>query len=317
MADPQPLLGGPPRARTRTRGITGSGLQAARAEPTRLSDVTHADAVGLVLARPVRLLGIEPFFAELISGVEERLSTEGRSLLLHVVPDHDAEIAAYRRWASGGVDAVVVVNLALVDKRLEVLAELGIPTVVVGGPTPDLPVANVWIDNGRAMRDAVGHLAALGHERLARVSGPASLAHTQARTDAFLTECERLGVQGVVVEGDYLEDSGTRATRSLLGRGTPPSAIVYDNDVMAIAGLQVAAEMGVPVPERLSLLAWDDSALCRLAHPPLSAMSLDVHAMGVQVADCVLNVLADGPARSYHAPLPRLVARGSTAPAPR
>ncbi|ASR53971.1 LacI family transcriptional regulator [Cellulomonas sp. PSBB021] len=283
----------------------------------RLSTVTHADAVGLVLARPARLLGIEPFFAELISGIEERLSTEGRSLLLHVVPDHEAEIAAYRRWASGGVDAVVVVNVALVDQRLEVLAELGIPTVVVGGPTRDLPFSHVWIDNARAMRDAVAHLAALGHERLARVSGPATLAHTQARTDAFVAECERLGVQGVVVEGDYLEESGTRATRSLLGRGSPPSAIVYDNDVMAVAGLQVAGEMGVPVPERLSLLAWDDSALCRLAHPPLSAMSLDVHAMGGQVADCVLDVLADGPVRSYTAPLPRLVSRGSTAPASR
>ncbi len=106
----------------------------------------------------------------------------------------------------------------------------------------------------------------------------------------------------------------SHATRGLLGRGAAPSAIVYDNDVMALAGLGVAAELGVPVPARLSLLAWDDSALCRLAHPPLSAMSLDVHAMGVQVGDCVLNVLAGGPVASYAAPVPRLVARGSTAP---
>lgn len=292
------------------------GLALAPGAGTTLGPVTHPDAVGLVLARPVRLLGIEPFFAELISGIEERLSGEGRSLLLHVVPDHAAEIAAYRRWSTGGVDAVVVVNVALEDSRLDVLAELGMPAVVVGGPTPDLPFANVWMDNARAMRDAVAHLTALGHRHLARVSGPAALAHTQARTDAFLTECAKRGAQGVVVEGDYLEESGTRATRSLLGRGSAPSAIVYDNDVMAVAGLQVAAEMGVAVPDRLSLLAWDDSALCRLSHPALSAMSLDVHAMGVQVADCVLNVLADGPVRSYTAPLPRLVARGTTGPAP-
>ena len=64
--------------------------------------------------------------------------------------------------------------------------------------------------------------------------------------------------------------------------------------------------MDVAVPERLSLLAWDDSALCRLSHPALSAMSLDVHAMGVQVADCVLNLLASG-----HGPL----VHGTPAPA--
>ncbi|WP_232014249.1 LacI family DNA-binding transcriptional regulator [Cellulomonas fimi] len=278
--------------------------------------MTHGmDAVGLVLARPARMLGLEPFFMELIAGIEESLAVEGRSLLLHVVPDHDAEIRAYQRWGEGRlVDAVVVVNVALEDNRLEVLGRLGIPTVVVGGPTPDLPFANVWIDNGQAMRDAVGHLVGLGHLRLARVSGPRTLAHTQARTEAFVAECARLGAQGSVVEGDYGEESATRATRALLGRGSPPSAIIYDNDVMAIAGLRVAAEMGVPVPERLSLLAWDDSALCRLASPALSAMSLDVHAMGVQVADCVLNLLADGPVTSYTAPQPRLVTRGTTAP---
>ena len=56
------------------------------------------DAVGLVLARPARMLGLEPFFMELIGGIEESLAAEGRSLLLHVVPDHDAEIRTYRRW---------------------------------------------------------------------------------------------------------------------------------------------------------------------------------------------------------------------------
>ncbi|WP_456823916.1 LacI family DNA-binding transcriptional regulator [Cellulomonas sp. P5_E12] len=275
------------------------------------------DAVGLVLARPARMLGFEPFFMELVGGIEESLAGESRSLLLHVVPDHEAEIRTYRRWGEGKlVDAVVVVNVALEDSRLDVLSELGIPTVVVGGPRPDLPFANVWIDNAEAMRTAVQHLVGLGHRRLARVSGPRGLAHTQARTEAFTGECARLGAHGTVVEGDYGEESGTRATRALLGRGAPPSAIIYDNDVMAVAGLGVAHEMDVAVPERLSLLAWDDSALCRLSHPALSAMSLDVHAMGVQVADCVLNLLASGTVRSYTAPLPRLVTRGTTSAAP-
>lgn len=276
---------------------------------------SRADAVGLVLARPARLLGLEPFFMELIGGIEETLAVEGRSLLLHVVPDHEAEIRAYRRWGQGEmVDAVVVVNIVDDDPRLPVLTELGIPTVVVGGPPRDLPFSNVWIDNAQVMRDAVRHLVALGHRELARVSGPAALAHTRERTEAFVAECDRLRVHGTVVEGDYTEASGMRATRALLGRRGAPSAIVFDNDVMALAGLAVAGEMGVPVPDRVSLLAWDDSALCRLSHPPLSAMALDVHAMGTQVADCVLNVLAGGPVSAYEAPLPRLVARGTTAP---
>ncbi|MCC2316303.1 LacI family DNA-binding transcriptional regulator [Cellulomonas xiejunii] len=278
-----------------------------------------ADAIGLVLARPARMLGIEPFFMELIGGIEETLSCDDRSLLLHVVPDHDAEIAAYRRWGHGRlVDAVVLVNLVVDDLRPAVLAELGLPTVVVGGPERALAdVAHVWIDNAQAMRDAVGYLVDLGHTTVGRVSGPAALAHTRSRTEAFLTECATQGVHGVVVEGDYGEESGRRAARTLLGRNDPPSALVFDNDVMAVAGLGVANELGLTVPHDVSLLAWDDSPLCRLAHPALSAMSLDVHAMGVQVADAVLNLLASGRPTTSTAPLPRLVARGSTARRPR
>lgn len=278
-----------------------------------------ADAIGLVLARPARMLGLEPFFMELIGGIEETLSTDDRSLLLHVVPDHGAEIAAYRRWGQGQlVDAVVLVNLVVDDPRLAVLGELAIPTVVVGGPERSLPgVAHVWIDNGQAMRDAVGYLVDLGHEAIGRVSGPAALAHTRARTEAFLDECAAHGAHGVVVEGDYGEESGTRAARTLLGRNDPPSAIVFDNDVMAVAGLGVANELGLKVPADVSLIAWDDSPLCRLSHPPLTAMSLDVHAMGVQVADAVLNLLASGRPTTSTAPQPRLVARGSTARRPR
>src|SRR3954447_2087392 len=123
------------------------GGPARDAPAARLAPLTHrADAVGLVLARPARMLGLEPFFMELIAGMEEVLATDGRSLLLHVVKDMDAEIAAYRRWADGGmVDAVVVVNLTEDDRRLPVVSELELPAVVVGGPRSGFGFSNVWI----------------------------------------------------------------------------------------------------------------------------------------------------------------------------
>jgi DNA-binding LacI/PurR family transcriptional regulator len=274
-------------------------------------------AVGLVIRQSTRLLGLEAFSMQLIAGIEESLSAEGRSLLLHIVGTPDAELATYRRWAEQQqVEAVVVHNLTVDDPRLGVLEELGVRTVVVGGPSQDLPVANVFVDNAAEANEAVDHLVALGHRRIARVSGPADLAHSRTRTDAFLTRCDRLGASGVVVEGDYGEASGARATRDLLARDERPTAIVFDNDVMAVAALDVAREAGLRVPADLSLLAWDDSPLARHAAPPLSAMSFDVHALGVQVGDCVLNAVASGPVRSYAVPPAHLVTRGSTGPAP-
>ncbi|NKY40484.1 LacI family transcriptional regulator, partial [Cellulomonas septica] len=134
-------------------------------------------AVGLVLRQPTRLLGLEAFSMQLIAGIEESLSAEGRSLLLHIVGSLDAELATYRRWAEQHqVEAVVLHNLTVDDPRLDALAGLGVPAVVVGGPSRDLPVANVFVDNAAEAHEAVEHLVALGHRRVARVTGPHDLA---------------------------------------------------------------------------------------------------------------------------------------------
>ncbi|MFE5337909.1 LacI family DNA-binding transcriptional regulator [Isoptericola sp. NPDC056573] len=273
------------------------------------------DVVGLVLARPARLLAIEPFFMELVAGIEEVLTATDRSLLLHVVHDLDAELATYARWTRNGtVGAVVVTNVRTDDPRPATLRELGLPYVVAGGPRPEDDAPHVWIDNARPARDAVGYLADLGHSVVARVTGPAVFAHTRTRTDAFLERCRTAGVVPHVVEGEYTEESGARATDELLGLDPRPTAVVYDNDVMAIGGLEHARSAGLRVPEDLSIVAWDDSALCRLSSPPLSAMHHDVHGMGRLIGEAVLDAVEGTVPTTRTAPFPRLLVRGSTAP---
>jgi DNA-binding LacI/PurR family transcriptional regulator len=79
---------------------------------------------------------------------------------------------------------------------------------------------------------------------------------------------------------------------------------------MALAGLAVAAEMGVPVPERLSIVAWDDSLLCRLVHPPLTAVGLDIPSYGAEVARRLLDLVAGRPVESGCHATPVLTPRG-------
>jgi DNA-binding LacI/PurR family transcriptional regulator len=100
----------------------------------------------------------------------------------------------------------------------------------------------------------------------------------------------------------------------LLAGAERPTAIVYDNDIMAVAGLAVAVAAGLGVPADVSLLAWDDSPLCRVTHPTLSAMGHDVHGFGADVARTLFGVIArEGPG-SHPVPAPVLTPRGSTAP---
>jgi DNA-binding LacI/PurR family transcriptional regulator len=280
---------------------------------------SRSGAIGLVVDRPAWVLGIEPFFMQFISGVEAGLAASGTALLLQVTEDADAEKAAYRRWwGERRVDGVLLVDLRDDDHRLGLLRELELPGVVVGHATgvPGLP--SVWLNDGEAVRETLAYLAAMGHRRIARVAGPAHFVHTRERGEAFDAAAAELGLTGMsCVHTDYSGEDGARVTRRLLSGAERPTAIVYDNDVMAVAALSVTQEMGIHVPAELSLVAWDDSELCRLVHPALTAVSRRVPEYGERAAGALLALIDGQDVADVLLPAPVLVPRGSTAPARR
>jgi DNA-binding LacI/PurR family transcriptional regulator len=275
-----------------------------------------ARAVGLTICRPARILSIEPFFMGLISGFEAELAARGFALTLQVVATPEHEIEVYRRWwGERRVDGVFVTDLREDDIRIPVLQELQLPAVVIGGPGGTGSIAQIWSDDAGAVTEAVRYLVALGHRRIARVGGLPDLMHTQTRTKAFDEVCRSLGLdQAVTTPSDYTGEEGGRATRRLLIGTERPTAIIYDNDVMAVAGLAVAQEMGLNVPADLSIVAWDDSPLCSLVHPPLTALSRDISEYGAHAARQLLAAVDGERVGNVEAGTAHLTPRGSTAP---
>jgi DNA-binding LacI/PurR family transcriptional regulator len=279
---------------------------------------SRVDVVGLAVCRPARVLGLEPWYMEFVSGVESVLAEHSCSLLLRLVRNMDEEVGVQAAWWRGRqIGGSILVDFRADDPRVGLVERLGLPVVAVGHPSLTGGLTSVWTDDATAVTEAVRYLAALGHRRIARVGGAAALGHTAIRTAAFDEAAGALALAGAwQVATDFSGDAGARATRSLLTAAPPdrPTAIVYDNDIMAVAGLSVAAEMGLRVPEDVSLLAWDDSQLCRLTHPTLSAMSHDVHGFGAEVARTLFSVITGGEGGSHPVPTPVLTPRGSTAP---
>lgn len=278
----------------------------------------RAGVLGLVVDRPARTLGIESFFMQLISGIESTLSTSSVGLLLQVTADQDTEMEAYRRWwAQRRVDGVIVVDLRREDPRVGLLEQLRMPAIVIGGPQGLGTLPGIWSDDAGAVTGVVEYLAALGHRRIARVAGLPELWHTAVRSQALCEAASRLGLSDVAtVHTDYTGDEGARATRALLSRRPGPTAIIYDNDVMAVAGVAVAHEMRVSIPTELSVVAWDDSPLCQLVHPQLSAVGRDIVGYGARAAVRLLELVAGGEVVSIEEATPQLVPRGSTAAPP-
>jgi DNA-binding LacI/PurR family transcriptional regulator len=276
----------------------------------------RSGAIGLIVDRPTAVLGIEPFFMQLVSGIQAELNRGSRAALtLQVTEDPETEIATYRNWwAERRVDGVIVVDLREDDSRLQVLDEIGLPAVALGYPQPSAKLPCVWSDEGAAIIESVGYLSTLGHRRIARVAGPRNLAHTAHRDRAFAEAADAVGLAATtVVHTDYSGDEGARATRRLLSQRARPTAIIFDNDVMALASLGAAQELGIDVPGQLSLIAWEDSALCQLVRPALTAVSRDIPSHGACAVGALERLMRGEVVEHVQAPQPVLTPRASTA----
>ncbi|MFF5452536.1 LacI family DNA-binding transcriptional regulator [Streptomyces sp. NPDC012950] len=278
----------------------------------------RAQTVGLVVRRPARTLGVEPFFMEFISGVESVLAEHAYALMLQMVMDQEQEIEICRRWwGERRVDGVFLMDLQTDDDRVGAVREMGLPSVAIGPPDVARGLPAVWSDDGESVREIVRYLAALGHRRIARVAGPAALAHTAVRDAALAEVCREAGIPAAtVVHTDYTGDEGARAARALLIAPERPTAIVFDNDIMAVAALSVAQELGLSIPADLSVVAWDESPLTQVVRPTLSAVSRDIPAYGVRSATALLALIDGEDIDSICEGYAHFVPRGSTAPPP-
>ena len=284
----------------------------------RSLSTSRAFALGLVLARSPELFGADPFFPSFIGGVETVLSPRGQSLVLQVVPDLEAETEGYRRFAGEArVDGVFLSDLRHGDTRLGLLDEVGLPAVTLNRPDVTSPFPAVCLDDRPGIAAAATHLLQLGHTRIAHVAGTAEFLHGTGRRTALEETLAAAGLApGPVIESDFTAAGGAAATRELLDLADPPTAIVYANDLMAVAGMAVAQERGFAVPERLSVTGFDDTELAAYTHPALTTVRTNAFVWGQAAARVLLDLVAGDPAEDTELAPGELVVRGSTGPPP-
>lgn len=274
--------------------------------------------VGLVLGRTPRRLSVHPFQLSFITGLEAQLSRNGYSLLLHIAEHNDDELARYRRWhAEGRVDGVVLLDLRAEDNRLTQLEDLAMPAVVVGDPRFAGGVTSIWSNDAEAISATVDRLVSLGHRRIVRISESPDMAFAVVRNEAFLRATARHGLTDARIAYASNSDEAGEVTGGLARSLNAPTALLYDSDIAAVAGLRAVHDLGLSVPDDVSLVAYDDSLICEVTQPPLSAVSRDVYQLGVHTAIALMAVVggADSPVPDLDG-VPKLVERGSTGPAP-
>jgi DNA-binding LacI/PurR family transcriptional regulator len=251
---------------------------------------SRADAIGMVLRRDPELLGAEPYYMNLLGGVEDVLSKANQSLLLRMVgTENGRDLDVYRQWSGERrVDGVIVLDLAVDDPRPELLSTIGMPYVLHGvREDPDTGERMIEDQPGDAAT-IIAHLAALGHREIVHITGPLNLVHERDRRAAVAAEAAARGMHVEFLECDYTMALAERQVMKLLSGLRVPTAIVSSNDVMALG---TATALRRSDRHDIALVSWDDSMICQIATPTVSALARHVDDQARRSARLLLNLL--------------------------
>jgi len=209
------------------------------------------------------------------------------------------------------VDGLLLLSPTTDDDDLRALAD-AVPLVVINRDLAGIPAVLMPSADGAVA--AVEHLHALGHRRLAYLAGPGNYSN-RTRCEAFARTCARLGVHAVVL-GPFEPtfSGGVRAADLVLADGAT-GVLAYNDDVAAgVVGR--LADRGVPVPDRLSVVGFDDTSLASMITPRLTTVRLPMAQAGEVAVGLLVDVLRGTPARGAVELPAELIVRASTGPAP-
>jgi LacI family transcriptional regulator len=175
------------------------------------------------------------------------------------------------------VDGVAVMTFGMEELLLEDLKVRQVPLVFVDVGLALPRVSNIKIDYLQGIRQAVQHLAALQHERIAFITGPLHLKSSVARKNAFVQSMEEIGLAvrpDLVIEEDHTLEGGMRALAQLLSRRSRPTGVLCSNDMTAIGVMRQSYEEKISIPRDLSVIGFDDIRLAQFVLPPLTTVQM-------------------------------------------
>ena len=219
-----------------------------------------------------------PFFPEIVQTFEElAVQNDYEILVTSTVHDTKRMKSSVRRMIERRVDGVAILTFGMEESLLDDLRIRNVPLVFVD-VGPDLPrVSNIKINYENGIRQAVQHLAALRHTKIAFVSGPLLLKSALARKNAFKTAMKEIGLDvsaDDLFEGDHTMDGGMRALGTLMRNHKRPTAVVCSNDMTAIGVMREAYDLGVMIPRDLSVIGFDNIRMSEFMSPPLTTIEM-------------------------------------------
>jgi DNA-binding LacI/PurR family transcriptional regulator len=288
----------------------------------------NTQARALVSGRS-RLFGLivelaEPGFPDIVQTFGKLAIQHNYGLLLSPMnPDPRLLETAARQMIERRIEGVAILGSGVEPVLIDIFTSRKVPVVAIDVDSLGSLLLAVQIDYQHGIRQAVQHLAALGHTRIAFVSGPTHLKTATRRKQAFHACMEEIDLETppeMLIEGDNTMAAGAQAVSALMSLSDRPTAVFCSNDLTAIGAMRKAWELSVNIPKDLSVVGFDDIPSAQCMTPPLTTVQMPQN----QIASIAFRALLDlaepsfrGYSRAIEAIAPNLVLRSSTTLAPR
>jgi LacI family repressor for deo operon, udp, cdd, tsx, nupC, and nupG len=260
-----------------------------------------------------------PFFSQVIRGVEEAAQAAGYSVLLgdtrHEAEREERYGEMLRRKEA---DGLIFLGHRLPDSLADMVRTQGARAPIVNGCefSPGLGVSSAHIDNERAAGQAMAHLYDLGHRRIGVVTGPLESPISRDRLLGVVAAAQARGQSAELTleAGDFSIESGLRAALVLLDHRPAPSAIFCFSDEMAMGALDALRHRGLRCPDDISLVGFDDIRFAKHLSPTLTTVAQPMDRIGQEAVRLLLDILTGSAPGLQQVTLPhQLIIRESTA----
>ncbi len=259
-----------------------------------------------------------PFFPDIIAGFQDQALAHGMdALVFNTNYDSERTLNSVRRLLGLQVPGVAILTSQIDRSVIDMLAHRRIAAVYLDLGRVGQSISNILLDYEHGIIEALEHLSALSHKRIAYIGGPPSLKSAQRRKRAFTRTAERLSLDSSpAIDADFTVKGGYAACSKLLN-GERPTAILAGNDLTAIGVLHWAYDAGLRVPDDLSVVGFDDILFAEFTQPALTTVSVPRTEIGKVAFQALWGMLSDPnlAGKEFRVPT-RLVIRESAKPWP-
>lgn len=234
-----------------------------------------------------------PFFSEILAGLSAGLAGSEYSALIADSSERRQKGRLLDFFEEAQVDGMISLDGGLTREELERFGQRRI--VFACEWVQDAPFPSVRSDNVAGARLAMRHLHELGHSKIAHITGPEGNVLTHMRREGMVAERAALGLETRdewIIRGDFTLQSGYDAARQIMSLDDPPTAVFCASDLVACGLVKGLKELGVSVPEDMSVVGFDDIEMAAFFDPALTTIRQDRRQLGRRAADLLLKELA-------------------------